>query len=299
MRVGRKSPANDLLKKTAGRDPLGYYGLRAQEILSRSPGSANSERRSLPELELTASERSDSRIAKALTLMNNGLHEFALADLDALPRSKRSSPGVTYLRARAAYGAEKYRQAYDILASRFRGYMLRPPPGAPKDFVEIAFPRVHFERIVATAARHSIDPYLVWAVIRQESMYDSDAVSPAGALGLMQVTPRATEHGKNRRITPAKAIAEILEPSNNLEYGIGILASNLNSFDGRLVPAIASYNADIRKVKQWVRRNGNLEEDEFIEMIPYSETRLYVKKILAGYKAYRFLHKRKDLAGLW
>jgi soluble lytic murein transglycosylase len=81
--------------------------------------------------------------------------------------------------------------------------------------------------------------------------------------------------------------------------GTGILADKLKSFGNAIVPALASYNADIRKVRQWHQKRGSMDVDEFIETIPYQETRLYVKKVLEGYRAYSYLHKRKNLAGLW
>jgi soluble lytic murein transglycosylase len=230
--------------------------------------------------------------------MEQKLYEFALLNLEALPKHMRSSPGIAFLTAKAAYAAEKYRTAQEILAAAFRSFMENPPEDAPKDFIEIAFPRVHFTEAVRTAEKHSVDPNLVWAIIRQESRYDASAISPAGAIGLMQVTPAAAGLSKKGKI-PAAAIAEILEPKTNLAHGTRILAKNLERFHGKIVPAVASYNADIRKVRDWIRRNGKMKQDEFIENIPYLETRIYVKKVLAGYSAYSLLHRKKDLAGLW
>jgi soluble lytic murein transglycosylase len=115
----------------------------------------------------------------------------------------------------------------------------------------------------------------------------------------MQVTPGAAGIGtRGAKIAPS-AIANILEPKQNLAIGIRILAKNFHAFGGKLVPAVASYNADIRKVREWVNRNGKMKQDEFIENIPFQETRTYVKKVLAGYRAYSVLHRKKDLAGLW
>jgi len=91
----------------------------------------------------------------------------------------------------------------------------------------------------------------------------------------------------------------MLDPKRNLQLGIQVLAKNLRSFNGKIVPSIASYNADIAKVRQWMRRNGNLKQDEFIESIPFAETRMYVKKVLANYHAYNRLYQKKELAGLW
>ncbi len=133
----------------------------------------------------------------------------------------------------------------------------------------------------------------------QESRYDPSAVSPAGAVGLMQVTPEAAGITRKTGKIPTRAIEELLDPKQNLAHGIRILAKNFATFKGKLVPAIASYNADIRKVREWLKKNERMKQDEFIESIPYLETRLYVKKVLAGFRAYSFLHRKKDLVGMW
>jgi soluble lytic murein transglycosylase len=91
----------------------------------------------------------------------------------------------------------------------------------------------------------------------------------------------------------------LLEPKQNITHGIRILAKNLSGFNGRIVPAIAAYNADIRKVRDWVKKNEKMSQDEFIENIPYLETRIYVKKVLAGFRAYGKLHRQKDIVGFW
>ncbi len=302
MHCGRSDEAMPLLEDLARNAPLTYYGTQAAKVL-RSLGKkvtiVTVSRSSVPDLRLTAEQQSHKLVANAEELMRKGFPEFALLNLEALPSNVRSSPAVTFLRAKAAHAAGDYRRAREILASRFGNLMVNPPADAPKDFVEIAFPRVHPEETIRAAKQYSVDPYLVWAVMRQESLYDAAAVSPAGALGLMQVTPGATGLVRKRDQVPPKLIANMLDPKKNLRFGIRILADNIGTFKGKLVPAIASYNADIAKVRQWVRRNGHMKQDEFIESIPYSETRLYVKNVLAGYRAYSLLHRRKDLAGYW
>ena len=184
-----------------------------------------------------------------------------------------------------------------MLSSAFGHLVENPPAGAPAEFVEMAFPRVYFVETTRTAEKNSVDPHLVWAVIRQESRYDASAVSPAGALGLMQVTPAAAGIAQKGGKIPSKAVQEVLDPRQNLALGTKILAKNLTVFKGKLVPAIASYNADIKKVHGWLQKHEKMKQDEFIENIPYAETRLYVKKVLGGYRAYSRLHAKKDLAG--
>jgi soluble lytic murein transglycosylase len=301
-RSGRTSEAESLLKDIAQNSPFDYYGIEAARLL-KSMGSqfkpSPTARNSLPDLNLSSEHLSSSLVSTATKLMEKGLPEFAVLNLAALPSSMKSLPAIAFLRARAAYAAGQYRAAHDILCGQFGSLAENPPANATKEFVEIAFPRVYRKEIDQTAGKHAVDPYLVWAVIRQESRYDESAVSPAGALGLMQITPDAAGQLARKGKVTATTIAKLADPKENLALGIRILSKNLQSFKGKIVPAIASYNADIGKVREWVRRNGKMKQDEFIESIPYLETRLYVKKVLAGYQAYSLLHRNKDLAGYW
>jgi len=302
MNVNRAAEGQPILKEIVKESPLSYYGIEAARLLKAGGAPADGETpplRKFPDVGLSREQNSNKLVADSSKLMEKGLHEFALLNLEALPKAVRSSPATAFLMAKAAFGAERYRMAQELLTPVFGSFMENPPADAPPEFVEMAFPRVHFAETTLHAKKHSVDPHLIWAVIRQESRYDPSVVSPAGALGLMQVTPEAAGVAARSGRIPAAAIADILDPRKNIGVGVRVLAKNLHSFGGKVVPAVASYNADIRKVRDWVRRNGKLKPDEFIENIPYLETRLYVKKVLAGYHAYSVLHKKKNLAGFW
>jgi len=302
QRLNQQAEAQLLLKDLVRAAPFGYYGMEAARLLKDMKVSVEvgpGERRTFPDVKLTPAQASNRAISDANRLMDRGLYEFALLDLETLPKQMKSSPAIAFLIAKAAYGAHKYHLAHDVLTPVFGSMMENPPEDAPPEFIEMAYPRVHFTETTQHARAHSVDPHLIWAVIRQESRYDASAVSPAGALGLMQVTPQAAGFGGKKCKIQASAIAEIIDPQKNIALGIRILAKNLGSFGGKIVPAVASYNADIKKVRDWQRRSGKMQTDEFIENIPYLETRLYVKRVLAGYYAYATLHKRKDLAGVW
>lgn len=302
MHLNRAGEAKALFEELARSEPLDYYSQGAVTMLgsmgvSLKPGAPR--KRSFPDVALKTAELTHRNVSDATTLMESGLYELALVNLEGLPQTMKSSPAIVFLSAKAAYGAQQYRKARDILCRAFAGFMANPPEDAPDEFIEMVFPQVHREATAMAAKKHSVDPNLVWAVIRQESLYDASAVSPAGALGLMQVTPKAAGVvGRHGRI-PAEAIAKLLDPAENVAFGVRILSENLKSFKGQIVPAVASYNADIRKVRGWVKKNGNMKQDVFIENIPYLETRVYVKKVLAGYRAYSMLHRKKDIAGLW
>lgn len=282
--------------------PLSYYGVQAARILKEN-GERFSPydyiRTGFPSIELTESHLANPNIAAALKLNDVGLYEFAVMNLEELPRSLRNDHPVAFLMASTAYSAHEYHKARRVLYSVFGNYLTSPPKDAPPKFIELAFPCAHKDQTLKMARRHSVDPFLIWAVMRQESLYNSKAISPAGAVGLMQVMPRTAQKRSENKIESCDLTAMLLDPESNIGFGASILGDNLKSFDNEIVPAVASYNADIRKVRQWRAKRGQMDIDEFIETIPYSETRLYVKKVLEGYEAYTYLHKRKNLAGLW
>ena len=302
--AGKFEKALPLFKGLAENSNYDYYGSNSQKILiaAKQPveSHAVSTKRPFPDLHITPALRSNVLVLNALKLMQVDLPEFALLNLEALPKNLRSQYPLVFLMAEAAQKAGYYGLAHNIVVSGFSGFVDNPPADATKEFVELAYPRAHLADTRAHAGRSGVDPFLVWAVVRQESRYDAYAVSPAGALGLMQVTPKTALVINNTGGNPGTAvIQELLDPKKNLAVGIQILARNLREFKGNVVPAVAAYNADIKKVRQWFNRNGRMKQDEFIENIPYSETRLYVKKVLTNLEAYSKIYARKDLARYW
>lgn len=302
--AGKFEKALPLYRDLAENYRYDYYGSRAQTILisAKQPVTRNvqAQRKPFPDLRITPALRSNALVLNALKLIRMDLPEFALLNLQALSKNIRSTYPIIFLMAKAAQQSGYYGLAHEIVVSGFSGFVDNPPDDAPREFVELAYPRVHMAETSEHATRGGVDPFLVWAVVRQESRYDAYAVSPAGALGLMQVTPRTASAVTKRTASPnTQVVQELLDPKKNLSVGIQVLADNLRQFKGNVVPAIAAYNADINKVRQWIVRNGRMKQDEFIENIPYSETRLYVKKVLTNLAAYSKIYARKDLAGYW
>jgi soluble lytic murein transglycosylase len=298
----RGKEAEPLFRELASQAAFDYYGLLAAnrlKALNAEEPAAKKADHPFPSTTLNANHRANRLVAAAEKLLEAGVPDFALRNLKALPQVLRVSPPIAYLTARAAYAAEQYDEAYNILCAQFGAFVQNPSPSTPSEFLETAYPRVMFKEAVTLGRKHGVDPHLIWAIMRQESRYDPEIVSPAGALGLMQVTPGAAGISSNRARVSSQMIADILEPKKNLHYGVRELGKNLKTFKGKVIPSVAAYNADIRKVRAWVRSNGHLKEDEFVEMIPYLETRLYVKKVMAGYRAYAKVYRQKDLAGFW
>ena len=127
------------------------------------------------------------------------------------------------------------------------------------------------------------------ALIRQESSFDPGAVSRAGARGLMQIMP-ATGRALARTLRLRYRRSSLHDPGTSLRLGTLYLRQMLNRFDGRVEQALAAYNAGPRRVRAWRKARPGLSAEEFIESIPFTETRNYVKIILAAREQYRWIH---------
>ena len=148
------------------------------------------------------------------------------------------------------------------------------------DDLDLRFPLVYREQVLAQARQLRIDPAWVYGVIRQESVYMTDARSHAGALGLMQVMPstgRLTARLINTRLRSSR---ELLDVDKNIRIGAAYLQRMRDTFGGNLVAATAAYNAGPQRVRQWLPERP-LDADLWVETLPYSETRHYVQRVMA------------------
>ncbi|MDH5542173.1 MAG: transglycosylase SLT domain-containing protein [Nitrospinota bacterium] len=156
----------------------------------------------------------------------------------------------------------------------------------------LMFPLSHWETILNEADRNGIDPFLILSIIRQESSFNTRSISPANARGLMQIIP-ATGKRISRALSIENFKAETLhDPDTNIKMGAFYLAFLLKDSDGDIIPAIASYNAGKSKVTEWFKRYSYDDIEEFIEQIPYPETRGYVKQVLRNYGIYRSIYEQ-------
>lgn len=144
-----------------------------------------------------------------------------------------------------------------------------------------------FQEIIEPVSRKfSFDPYITLSVIREESRFDPEAISPAGARGLMQIMPQTAYRLDRQLKLGIQRPVQIHDVRKNITMGTYYLKSLITEFDS-LAHAIAAYNAGETVVRKW-QKNGNYRSvDEFIEDIPYGETRNYVKKVLTSYYQYR------------
>ena len=159
---------------------------------------------------------------------------------------------------------------------------------------EFLYPRGHWDLVRDRAGRQRLDPYLVLAVIREESAFAPRAVSRAGARGLMQLMPK-TADVVARAQPVGEALPDALDsPAANIALGSAYLAQLLQEFRGEWTHAIASYNAGPQAVRRWLDAQRGKPLDEFVEEIPFLETRLYVKRVLGSYERYVGLYAARE-----
>jgi soluble lytic murein transglycosylase-like protein len=148
----------------------------------------------------------------------------------------------------------------------------------PGHFLRIYYPVRYTDAVRQSASRFGVDPYLVMALILQESSYNPHAKSPVGATGLMQIMP-ATGKELGQRLRVPFSVARLENPDVNIELGTFHLKNLIDMFEGNAYLAVASYNAGQGNVLKWKRAAAGRPLDEMLESIPFPETRNYVKRV--------------------
>ena len=149
------------------------------------------------------------------------------------------------------------------------------------------YPVSHTAEIEASAERHGVDPYMVCAIIRCESGWDENAVSDAGAQGLMQIMPETAQTMVNfGRVDPERfPVDDLMTPATNIEYGCAYLSYLAEEF-ATPEEIAAAYNAGVMPVRIWVANAENSGAD-FVDEIEYQETRAYVARVMVSYTGYQ------------
>ncbi len=166
------------------------------------------------------------------------------------------------------------------------------------DDIDKRFPRYKLSKYQLESEQHQIPLSWAYAITRQESAFKIDAISSAGAKGLMQLTHNTAKHvyRKSKKLIQHRYLNshQLLDPDTNIELGIAHLGELLKTFNGHLILATAAYNAGSHRVEQWLRNNSVSDPVLWIEQIPYKETREYVKNVLTYQEIYSQLTDSED-----
>lgn len=160
----------------------------------------------------------------------------------------------------------------------------------PRLLQRLAYPTYFDDLVLAEAAANNLDPLLVFALIRQESLFDPAARSYAQAIGLMQIVPATGEWIALRLNWPDFAPEQLVRPYLNVRFGAWFLAQGLNAFQGDVFAALAAYNSGLAAPRRWLDAASG-DPDLFVETIDYPQTLHYVQLIYQHYTLYRHIYQ--------
>ena len=185
--------------------------------------------------------------------------------------------------------AENTRAIQSMKRSKIPFFSL-PVSQVPAVYWQLVFPRPYWEAITSDAQANGLDPYLVASLIRQESEFNPGAVSRANAYGLMQLLPSTGKSMAKKGGEKHFNTAELLNPATNIQLGTRDLRQTIDRYGGEVQYALASYNAGDTPVRLWMSSNDFKDVPEWVESIPYTETRDYVQAILRNREMYRAIY---------
>ncbi|MEN8181610.1 MAG: transglycosylase SLT domain-containing protein [Myxococcota bacterium] len=274
--------STDVFESIAAEYPLTYYGWRSAARLGY---------REVPAEEAEAPRRATPRLrprdlGRIRALVEAGLIDEAREEIAILAQRSLSFGDRLELADLAADAGDANR-AQRLVVDAYQERLARGPSPGLEELWWLAWPWVHTDGLAGEAP---VDPELVFAVMREESGYRPKVVSVVGARGLLQIMP---ETGRRLALDlglPSFEADDLFDPDVNVRLGSHYLAQLGGRFDGRSSAVIGSYNAGPEAVARWLEERGNLEDDEWVERIPYSQTRAYVKRVLRSVWAYRTLY---------
>jgi soluble lytic murein transglycosylase len=289
-KLGAGSDAETILRRVHADYGSSYYGRLAVRHLPASARAA--EAGVVPAARPSSIDRpADPPNANLIKiLLASGLYDDALNELRFAQRTGGSSPVIDATIAWVYHQKGELRRAITLMRRAYPQF-LTAEQGLPGEILQVIFPLTYWDLIRKHAAARNLDPYLVAALIAQESTFDPEIRSVANAWGLMQIVPAT-----GRRLARSLGIrrfttAMLKNPEINIQMGTLYFSRLATQFGGTYY-ALAAYNAGESRVVRWRAERPGLDEDEFIDDIPFPETQNYVKRILGTAEDYRQLYGR-------
>jgi soluble lytic murein transglycosylase len=296
--LGHRDEALDGFRKVIADYRNSYYGRAARQEAQRilaAQRPAGAGQVSPAKLTWPVSLSPGPRPANAPLiehLLAAGMYDEAILELRRLQASGQGSSLVDATVAYALNRQGKLRPAITAMRRAYPQFMAEGGEALPQEILSVIFPIDHWPLLQAHATAKQLDPFLVAALVAQESTFQADVRSVANAWGLMQILPATGKrYAATLGIRPFSAF-RLTEPDVNVRIGTTYFAELLKQFGGNVAAALAAYNAGENRVVRWLAERPNLGRDEFIDDIPFPETQNYVKRIIGTAEDYRILYGR-------
>ncbi|MBK9155428.1 MAG: transglycosylase SLT domain-containing protein [Chloracidobacterium sp.] len=275
--------------KCGGRDGRGVKPLTASHSLL---AKAEANLKTVTVAPETAGPGERRRAEKSLELSTVGLFDWSLDELNAARKTAPTSPSINLALARHHRNKGDNVSALLALAKSYPDYSQMFPEEMGQEEWDIFYPHVAWDQIAAWARNRKLDIYQVAGLIRQESVFNPRARSHANAYGLMQlILPTARSVARKYGSTATITVESLFQPALNIELGTAYMRDQLDKF-GRIEFMAVAYNAGPGRVPQW-RASLPAEMDEFVEAIPFRETKGYVQGVIRNSAQYRRLYDEK------
>jgi peptidoglycan lytic transglycosylase len=312
--AGQADARRQLLEQALSAAPDSYYGARAAELLGRTEAGDVPVGTPIAVADWRAAEdwiagwsgtpayHADERgyppevagagaVRRAIGLQDVDLQSESIAEWNAARDAWHDEPQKLYLLARLAH---EHDAPYIALKATEDLTQLSPDKGyakAPVALRRLIFPTPYSDAALANAQDHGLDPRMLYAMLRQESLFNAGAISWAGAYGLGQIMP-ATAQGiaQNLQVEGFQE-ADLLRPAVSIRFGAFYLNHQLAMMEGNLQGALSAYNGGPGNAQRWAGGTNVADPDLFTEGIDYPETRGYVKLVYGYYGAYKRLYR--------
>jgi soluble lytic murein transglycosylase len=284
--LGHDEEANGRYRLVATDYRNSYYGRLAVKILEERKQPPPARTVEAAASAVAANVPTDPLIRQLIGLE---LYDDALRELQYAQRVWGDSPAI-----QATFGwiynrQGDLRRGINSMKRAYPQYLAAGGEDLPADLLGVLFPLDYWPLIKKHADARGLDPYLIAALMAQESTFDEDIRSAANAYGLMQIVPATgRRYARTLRIR-WRSTATLTNPEANVRIGTAYFKDLVSRFGGAHF-ALASYNAGEHRIARWIAERPGIRQDEFIDDIPFPETQNYVKKILGTAEDYRRLY---------
>jgi soluble lytic murein transglycosylase len=285
---GDQAEAGEIFSRVARSIESNYYPALARMRVDPGPpifpAAAVPDPARFPDPPPAVAGPAQFHLSRVLMLRQLGLRELEPPELRAIEVQTGDAPELRnfVLAEMAASGAW-----YDALQMAQR--MLNSAQINPLVAERIRYPRAYWELVSAAAGGKGLDPFLVAALIRQESLFNPDARSGSDARGLMQLLPSTAERYAAMAGVAASPL-DLYDPNLSVALGTTYLKQLFGMFNGDMFKAVAAYNGGEHAVAGWVAKYPG-DDDQWVENIEFQQTRDYVKKVIGGLREYRLLYQ--------
>lgn len=294
--VGYAAVANDF--------PLSYYALMAinrlmlldsaaaQALVERLRGPESAEETATLTVE-SAQITEDEAFLRGILLLRLGLLELAQDQFDRLVSQYPNQDDLLWLVSYLYDRAGAYHISHDIPRRQITSFLTEYPTAETVEQWQIAYPQPFLDLVAEAAEERGISPYLIYAIMREESGFNPRAESWANARGLMQLMEGTAGDMADRVGMDTPSRSDLFEPEVAVTLGSEFLLRLADRYDHHPVLNIAGYNGGIGNVDRFIRENGDEPADLFVEDIPFSQTRDYTKRVLMTYWIYNWLYNEE------